>query len=245
VITSEEPADWQSLQSMVGGILEECGFDVKIERPTPTVRGVVNIDVFAREERDGRTYTVLCECKQWKSNVPQQVVHAFRTVVHDTGAHVGYVIATKGFQAGALREAELTNVRLVTWQEFQLEFEQAWLTHYMTLTVARELDAFLTLAEPLRPRAYAELSGPQQQRFDEAWATYQPLNAVVMEFSPYLRAFSERPFPSLPLRISKPALNPGLSRAALDATGYRELLYLLIGEGRRATDHLRSLLGKS
>jgi hypothetical protein len=41
----------------------------------------------------GRRYTTLCECKYWRSAVPQAVIHGFRTVVGDIGANKGYAIA--------------------------------------------------------------------------------------------------------------------------------------------------------
>jgi len=69
---------------------------------------------------------ILCECKLWKSKVPQNVVRGFRTVMQDSGAHVGYIISSSGFQKGAFESAANTNLHLVTWEEFQQAFYERW-----------------------------------------------------------------------------------------------------------------------
>jgi restriction system protein len=72
------------------------------------VRGTAEIDVYATETVDGRSYTILVECKNWTARVPQAVIHGFRTVVADSGANLGYIVSAAGFQSGALTAAELT-----------------------------------------------------------------------------------------------------------------------------------------
>ncbi len=129
MLTAHIPHDWRDLQESVARILSESGFNCYTEKVIKTVRGKVEIDVYAQETVDGRTSTVLCECKHWSSRVPQTVVHGFRTVLADSGAHVGYLISTAGFQSGALEAGEATNLRLVTWQEFQNEFAASWIKH--------------------------------------------------------------------------------------------------------------------
>lgn len=242
MITNAEPGDWQSLQTDVANLLAECGFRVEVEHPTRTVRGQVSIDVFATEARHGREYVVLCECKNWKTNVHQQVVHGFRTVVNDTGANVGYIIASSGFQAGAHREAEMTNVRLVTWQGFQDEFENAWLHQFMMPTLERELAVFLRLTEPLVAAGYADLSAEGQRAFDEACKTYHPLHMLALQFSPHLRLRDDIPFPSLPLSGFSSRWIEGVSPDLLVIKGYRELMLAMIEQARTAVSHLRSLL---
>jgi hypothetical protein len=112
VITTATPETWQGLQVEVARILTECQFGVEVEKQIATVRGNVEIDVYAEETVRGRRYVILCECKFWKAAIPQHVIHGFRTVVADTGAHKGYIISIKGFQAGSYSAADLTNVEL-------------------------------------------------------------------------------------------------------------------------------------
>ena len=81
--------------------------------------GRAELDVYAVETVEGREYRTAVECKNWATPVPQHVVHAFRTIVADAGVNTGYVVSRAGFQAGAHEAAGNTNIRLVTWSEFQ------------------------------------------------------------------------------------------------------------------------------
>ena len=47
MITSSTPENWNDLQNEVGRLLEECGFSVEIEKKVQTVRGEVELDVYA------------------------------------------------------------------------------------------------------------------------------------------------------------------------------------------------------
>jgi restriction system protein len=123
MITTAVPGTWRDLEAQVGQILSECGFATEVEKVVTTARGAVEIDVFAQETVHGRAYTIISECKHWRSAVPQGVIHGFRTVAADIGAHKGYIISMSGFQLGSFSAAELTNIELVTWQQFQEAFE--------------------------------------------------------------------------------------------------------------------------
>ena len=87
VIISATPGDWRALKDIVGQILTECGFTVEVEKQVQTVRGGVELDVFAEEDIQGRKCLTVCECKHWKARVAQNTVHGFRTVLMDIGAH--------------------------------------------------------------------------------------------------------------------------------------------------------------
>lgn len=142
MITSQIPKTWKNLQAKVGEILEECGFKVEIEKNVQSVRGAVEIDVYAIEEIDGRKYSVLCECKYkyWKTNIPQTIIHAFRTVVNDTGSNVGYIITTSKFQSGAKESVTKTNVELLTWNEFQSLFFDSWFANFFYASLSKSLN---------------------------------------------------------------------------------------------------------
>jgi restriction system protein len=114
LLTTTQPVDWRTLQCGVASILRECGFTVEIERIFKTVRGSVEVDVYAEEIVNGRTYSIASECKHWSSRVPQTVIHAFRTVVADLGVNVGYIVSRKGFQSGAFGASKSTNLKLLT-----------------------------------------------------------------------------------------------------------------------------------
>jgi restriction system protein len=49
IITKYEPTSWKDLQNNVGQILRNCGFEVEVEKTINSVRGSVEIDVYAEE----------------------------------------------------------------------------------------------------------------------------------------------------------------------------------------------------
>lgn len=126
LIFSDAPVDWQDLETRVCQILTECGCEAERNRHIDLPRGGVDIDIYAIDRTREPRLVILCECKRWNTKVPQTVVHAFRTVVQETGAHVGYIISSAGFQSGAVESAENTNVHLVTWDQFQKAFYERW-----------------------------------------------------------------------------------------------------------------------
>jgi hypothetical protein len=117
------PGTWRELQQAVADVFSADGYTVEVEKSIQTARSVVNFDVYAERLVGGHKTTIVVECKHWKQNVPQMVVHAFRAQVEDLGAGDGYVVSSSGFQSGAFEAARHTSVRLVTWSEFLAQFE--------------------------------------------------------------------------------------------------------------------------
>jgi restriction system protein len=245
MITERQPADWRELQHDVARILSECGMHTEVEKSVPLARGAAEIDVFAVETIRGRTNTIFCECKLWARSIPQHVIHAFRTVVADGGANYGYVITSSDFQHGALTAADLTNLRLVNWAEFQSEFEGLWIENHLRPWVTERLDPLLSYVEPILPRAFEELSEDGKLAFLEVRERYIDFGAIVMLFTTY-GTFISPTVPPLPLRARFPPtadadkMPPGM----LDATAYGDLLDILIPHGERAFAELRGALGR-
>ena len=100
-IFDKDPDDWRALQDMTGQLFAEIGCNVQVGRNLQTIRGAKEIDVYVRDEGVAPPATYLCECKHWKRAVPQEIVHAFRAVLGDAGAHRGFIISSIGFQQGA------------------------------------------------------------------------------------------------------------------------------------------------
>jgi restriction system protein len=244
MITSSTPDNWPNLQSEVGRILEECGFKVEVEKTIQTVRGDVELDVYAEEEVRGRRYTIICECKLWKSRVPQNVIHAFRTVVADIGANIGYIVSSNGFQQGALNASELTNVKLATWQEFQDAFEESWYEEFLSPTIAEKLDPLLSYAEPFFPKWFPALPEEDKQIFLELKNQYDEFGWLVMSFTPYARWGRDNPYPSLPVIDRLPQdsdLIAKVPKEILEAKGYREFFDAAISFGEDAIKKFRRL----
>lgn len=126
MIYSTEPNDWMDLQNKVASILRVCGCEANVELTIETVRGKVDVDVHAIDLSISPQLTYLCECKYWSTAIPKSVVHGFRTVVSDYGAHIGFLISRNGFQSGAYEAAQNSNIQLVNWQEFQRMFIDRW-----------------------------------------------------------------------------------------------------------------------
>lgn len=85
-ILNKDPNSWDELQSLTAKFLEDIGYEAKVEEDILTVRGNVNIDVFAKNKNVKPSSIIVCECKYWNSAIPQTIIHAFRTVVSDIGA---------------------------------------------------------------------------------------------------------------------------------------------------------------
>lgn len=229
MITEETPSDWRELQRDVAQVLQECGFTVEVERSTEMARGSAEIDVYAEEVHRGRTNIILCECKHWNARVPQTIVHAFRTVVADTGANIGYIVGSSGFQSGAREAARMANIRLVTWEEFQEEFQDQWLEEHVVPNLWHRLDGFLGWTEPFPPSPGRPLTTSEKEAFMELWRSFQPLVGVLHPFMSYVRSMPNPPaYPRLPLSSSDFWRDRGLPRYILEARGYREFFARLI-----------------
>ena len=244
MITSSSPQSWQELQEDTARILDECGFSVEIERTVETARGNVELDVYAEEHVDGRRYTIVCECKHWRRRIPQAVVLGFRTVIGDIGANLGLVVASKGFQLGAKAAAKLTNVRLVTWTEFQADFECSWLTNYLYPTVAARCDPLLTYTEPLLPQWFVGLTPDQRARYAGLKRQYDEFGRIMIAFTPYMRMLHPTAVPKLPLRAhvaTAAGSESVVPDAILDATGYREFLDAALAHSDFVVQQFREL----
>lgn len=243
MLTAHVPEDWRALQAEVAQILRECGFQAEVEAPITLARGQAEVDVYAVETVRGRRNVIFCECKLWKATVPQAVIHSFRSVVADGGANVGYVITSSGFQSGAYTAADLTNIRLVTWAEFQNEFEKTWIDHHFRPQITERLDPLMSLIEPLPPRGFDALGDQERQRFLDVRAKYFDLGALAMGYSTYTAMFASD-IGELPLRprFAATGLTQRLPDEILDATGYRDLLAIMIRRGEQAIAELRSAL---
>ena len=126
-IFNHTPKDWQELEEMVAQVFSEMGFDAQRSKTIETVRNNVVVDVVANDLAATPAVKIFVECKQWKKKIPQDVVHAFRTVIQDAGANLGIIVAAKGFQVGAIDAAQSSNLLLLNWLEFQEYFYERWL----------------------------------------------------------------------------------------------------------------------
>lgn len=116
-ITSEVPNTWKDLQDKVCKYLNQCGYHAESPKTIELVRGKAEVDVYATTD-DELLRQFICECKFWETPVPQEKIHAFRTVVHDSGSMLGIFISKEGYQEGAVKAAYCSNVVLKDWDGF-------------------------------------------------------------------------------------------------------------------------------
>jgi hypothetical protein len=126
-ILDEEPKGWRELELMVAEVLNNAGYKAYNAMQISTVRGNVKIDVLAEDKNAIPTSTYIIECKYWNSDIPQTIIHSFRTIVNDYGANHGLIIARNRFQSGAYEAVKNTNICLLSWDDFLNLFEERWL----------------------------------------------------------------------------------------------------------------------
>jgi restriction system protein len=251
MITTKQPGNWKDLQIMVAEILTQCGFQVQVEQVLKTARGKKEVDVYATEEIKGRTYTIACECKRWNTDIPQEVVHSFRTVVQDLGCNKGYIITTSDFQKGAVETVDFTNIELLTWAEFQEKFIETWFEQYFVPTITQKLDPIMSYAEPLKPKWFEDMTDEDKHSFYKLKERYDGIAIIIMVyFSLYRMKFAddqERPRVPLPLidrlkETNLPSLN--IPEEILNEAGYLELLQKSIAFGETGIAAFRQLRDK-
>jgi len=186
MIDPAPPVTWADLQTAVARILRESGLAADIERTIALVRGTVSVDIYAEDGHQTPPITIVGECKHWKVSVPKSVVHGFRTVVADCGANWGFVVSSAGFQAGAIEAAEKTNVRLLSWSEFEELFKERWLRTFMFRRVQEACEPFVEYTEPINSRIFRKadaLSPDRQREFRALREQSGALNALILGFS--------------------------------------------------------------
>jgi len=248
VINSSSPKDWRDLQTQVARIMEESGFIVDIEKNIKTIRGNVNIDVYAEDISQKPKIIYLCECKLWQKAIPKTVVHSFRTIVNDFGANCGLIISSLGFQSGAFTAAANTNIRLLTWKEFQELFLERWFKNYMQKRLREVNDSLIEYTEPINTRVLRKsnkLDKKSQQRFNKLREKYFDLAFLTMILSSSRPSILKEVPPSLPLRKSLEVSHTKyLPDFLLDAVSFRDLIEIITNEVRKALAEFDDVFGE-
>ena len=108
------PKDWRELQAGVCRLFSEIGLTAEVEASLKTPRGTITVDVFAVDNQSVDKIKYIVECKNWDATIPQTIVHAFTTVMHETGANLGFIVSKYGLQSGATMYAGYTNIQGLT-----------------------------------------------------------------------------------------------------------------------------------
>jgi len=104
--------NWRDLQEETADLFRQLGCAVSVEHSIRGARGTHVVDVFVEFKSFGIPTTWIIECKHWKSNVTKEKVLALKSISDDLGADRAVIVSTSGFQAGAIKCTENTNITL-------------------------------------------------------------------------------------------------------------------------------------
>lgn len=147
LIPTESISDWKDLQDKVANFFREMGYEVRSPHVVQHVRGSKEVDVYISDPRTSVPHVMLIECKHWGSNLPQDTVHSFRTVMSDCGANTGIIVGSTGFQSGAAEAVAYSNIELKTWESLQHTYGNEWFLRQKERLVS--LDGKLKLKDGL------------------------------------------------------------------------------------------------
>ena len=117
--------EWSQYQDEVAGFFRLLRLEAETNQQVDGARSAHNVDVVVRSRHVGLEVLWLVECKHWKTRITKEKVLALRTIVDDTGADRGFIMAENGSQSGALEAACYANVMLTSLRELRetLAFE--------------------------------------------------------------------------------------------------------------------------
>ena len=248
MIESSYPETWIDLQNKVAQILTESGLESETPKQIETARGMVEIDVFAVDKTQKPHIVYLCECKHWKTAIPQTMVHSLQTVLSNYGANFGLIISSNGFQSGALEAAQYSNVRLFTWLEFQELFEERWFLEHAIPLIQEAVGPLIDYTEPINSRVFCKadtLTPEALDRFSDLRKEYCELAFYASTvYLPWFSVFAslEKELPNLPLKDASGTssqLKSVLPDELLNAVSLRDFLDVLllqIDKGIKAFD---------
>jgi hypothetical protein len=115
---------WKKYEEKAAEFFISLGLKATVGKEVPGVRGSHEVDVFVEGSLYGIEFKWVVECKAWKSNVPKEKVMALISIVQDIGADRGFLLSEKGFQSGAIRAVNNTNITLTSINDLQSTVEE-------------------------------------------------------------------------------------------------------------------------
>lgn len=252
MIDKLEIDDWKKLQQKVCRILNDIGLVAEEERTVKTPRGKKEIDVFAFDPNSVDNIKYIIECKSWNRKINQSIVHAFTTVMHETGGNIGYLISNKGFQPGAKGYMKNTNISGLTFKEFQKKYLNIWIENYFIEEVFRISEFVAQYTQPindLREKEVNDLSEEKKKKFKALHKKYSEFGNFLVWFNISNDGNSSMGFDinySLEIEDIKENINNTLPKSdKIKGTTYRELLIELKSLITHITEKFNSLFNKN
>jgi len=116
---------WKEYQEEAASLFRSMGFEATIEAVIEGARGKHEIDVWVVGTVHGVQFKWVAECKDWKTNVPKEKALALISIVQDVGADKGFLLSEVGFQSGALRVSQNTNITLTSIADLRETAQQS------------------------------------------------------------------------------------------------------------------------
>lgn len=111
--------NWQEYQAAVCTFFQSVGGIATVDATLDGVRGVHKIDVLVRLKIFGIETLWIMECKLWRTSIPKEKVLTLQQIVQDVGADRGFLMSELGFQAGAIKCSQTSNITLSSLAELQ------------------------------------------------------------------------------------------------------------------------------
>jgi hypothetical protein len=150
---------WKKFQKDVVEFFHSLGCDATEDTVVAGVRAKHKIDVFVRFKRFGIEIKWVIECKYWNTSIPKEKVLVLAAIVDDVGADRGILISKVGFQSGAIRAAQVSNITLTSLEELK-EISQGDLISALLQTLETKViqlkDSFFSLfaSEDINERGF-------------------------------------------------------------------------------------------
>jgi restriction system protein len=247
MIDDPNPSAWTDLQAGVCRLFNEIGLSALTEHSLATPRGQVTVDVHAIDERSVDKIKYIVECKNWDTAIPQTVVHAFTTVMHETGSNIGFIVSKQGLQRGAEQYTRNTNVIGVTYAQLQLRYLPVWWQTKFCIDLSRAADTLLQYVEPInsrRDRYVTKLSPAKRKQFLALYAKHFDFGMAVSLIGVRFGRYSSEPPTSVEEFKHKMAELLG-KRYQLTSSTYRELLGELIAKINSVTAEFNAIFGEN
>ena len=166
----------------------------------------------------------------------------------DFGANWGLIISSHGFQSGTLTAAANSNIRLLTWNEFQELFLERWFENYMQKRLRKESAPLVDYTEPINTRVFRKadkLDKKSKQLFIKLREKYFDLAFLTLVMYLPLSFRMIRGLPSLPLRKSiEVSHTKNLPDILLDTVSFRDLLEIITNVDRKALAEFDDVFGE-
>jgi len=126
---------WNDYQKNVADFFISIGAQAETDATVRGARGVHKVDVLVKLTHFGINVIWIVECKLWRTAVPKDKVLTLQQIVQDIGADRGLLMSESGFQAGAIRCTQSSNITLSSLNELkEIANEELYKTRFKSIS---------------------------------------------------------------------------------------------------------------